>query len=264
MNLFKSCVSKMNVYNAIQRTVISVSVHRLLPTLHQLQLFDLVCCPLRGKIVSEQYDMSCDVPAAAPHLLCRWCSTHLAAILHIFKSHHNIQSNTNPEIFACSANSFTVQCLSYPHTIIMATDTSEWTDTEGQPWRMSTDDTHPPMNACSHHETVWYGMAQSPSASCRSAWHSHAFMTWRTAIFTYIPPLYRLPFQNEINITITLACEVYVHSYIYTYHSHRHTHTHIYAQMCKHTHNLIRNIYKYIPCAFKCIYTRPLFYTSLL
>jgi len=105
----------MNVYNAIRRTVISVSVHRFLPTLYQLQLFDLVCCPLHGKIVSEY--MSCDRPTAAPHLLCRWCSTHLAAILHIFKSWHNIHSITNPEIFVCSANSFTVQCLSYPHTV---------------------------------------------------------------------------------------------------------------------------------------------------
>jgi hypothetical protein len=115
MNLLKSCVSVINVYNAIQRTVISVSVHRFLPVLYRLQLFDLVCCPLRGKIVSEQY-MSCDGPTAAPHLLCRWCSTHLAVILHIFKSCHNIHNITNPEIFLCSANSFTVQCLSYPHT----------------------------------------------------------------------------------------------------------------------------------------------------
>ena len=111
MNLFKSCVSVMNVYNAIQRTVISVSVHRFLPVLYQLQLFDLMCCPLHGKTVSEQY-MSCDGPTAAPHLLCRWCSTHLAAILHIFKSCHNIHSITNPETFVGSANSFTVQCLS--------------------------------------------------------------------------------------------------------------------------------------------------------
>jgi len=50
---------------------------------------------LRRKTVSEQY-MSCDGPTAAPHLLCRWCSTHLAAILHIFKFCHNVQSITNP------------------------------------------------------------------------------------------------------------------------------------------------------------------------
>jgi len=116
MNLFKSCVSVTYVYNAIQRTVISVSVHGFLPTLRWLQLFNLVCCPLHSKTVSEQC-VSCDGLTAAPHLLCRWCSSHLAAILHIFKFRHNVQSITNPESFVCSANSFTVQCLSYPHTV---------------------------------------------------------------------------------------------------------------------------------------------------
>jgi len=124
------------------------------------------------------------------------------------------------------------------------------------------------MNACSHHENVWYGMVQSPNASCSSAWHSHAFLPWRTAIFTYTLCCWSHSEMEVCNVAITLACEVYVHSYIYTCISHTHTHqqtcqhacTH--AHTCTHTHTHTQpndNIYEYVPCTFKCIYTRHIF-----
>ena len=68
------------------------------------------------------------------------------------------------------------------------------------------------------------------------------------------------------NVAITLACEVYV--YIHIYHTHTHTPTNMQACTCAcahiHTHTHTQpngNIYEYIPCAFKCIYTRH-FFTS--
>jgi hypothetical protein len=108
---------------------------------------------------------------------------------------------------------------------------------------MSKADPHPSMNVWSHHENVWYGMVQSPNASGSSAWHSHAFLSWRTAIFTYTLCCWPHSEMEVCNMAITLACDVYVHSYIYTYISHTPTNMQARTRACAytytHTHNLM-------------------------
>lgn len=82
-------------------------------------------------------------------------------------------------------NSFTVHRLSScVYCSVTATGMSVWTDT-GRPLQCLAVNTLPLPNACTHLETVRYGMARSSAASCSSAWYSNAFFCTDNCYFHY-------------------------------------------------------------------------------
>lgn len=133
-----------------------------------------------------------------------------------FLSHCKIWNNVHPEISACSANFFAVQCLSPSmHCSIIASDMSVWMDTECPLQCMSAVDTLPPLDAFTHLATTQDSKAWSFNASHSSTCHSHAFVSWRTIFIYEHSPLYRFLFQNETANSIMLAYEMPVHSSTY-------------------------------------------------
>jgi hypothetical protein len=116
------CVFVVHMNDAIWQKVVWVPVRRPLPMFHRPQLSDLTRCP------PSQRNRSRLIRRVSQRIHCcasfKWCGTHLAAVLCIFKSRRKILSTWDPKITVCSANSFTLQRLtSLVQCEITVTDT---------------------------------------------------------------------------------------------------------------------------------------------
>lgn len=115
--------------------------------------------------------MSYSASSVAPHssdVVCAWqqSCTSLSPV----ETSGALQTQWLP---VSSANSFAVQRLSCTiHCSLMAKDMSMWTDMQCPLQCMAALDTIPPANVCTHHESVQYGTARSPSVSKTFIWHS--------------------------------------------------------------------------------------------